>query len=144
MKLNLTVWQRVRVTTLVGGLRGSLAVMRKGGKILDVVELSKQEQQEVGLVAVGQSIHWEDTDCRFALEIKDREAAGLLKQVVEDHVQEKNKTESWTYQETKSLVDLCQQLKIDPEVGIEEATAETDDDKTPAAEEDEGDSKDKE
>jgi hypothetical protein len=113
MKLNLTVWQRETIRLSAGELRGSLAVMRKGAKILDVVELSKEEKKKVGYYITPKGPRWGDAEVIFPIEINDHEAANLTQRVIRELVEDLERREAWVAGEADELFDLCEQLKID-------------------------------
>jgi hypothetical protein len=49
--LNLTIWERVQLTTLMAQQRGNPQQYRKSIRVLDVVELNEEEQEAVGYEA---------------------------------------------------------------------------------------------
>ena len=80
--IELTVWERVN---LVGVARGQTAKdldgLRQWLKILEILNLTEEEQVEIGLVQDGQSFQWEDAERLFEMEFEDADYK-LLKDVV--------------------------------------------------------------
>lgn len=51
MKLNLTTWQRINCVNIVGLMAGAnAAAFRKAVKLLDILEMSDEEKEQVGFV----------------------------------------------------------------------------------------------
>lgn len=95
MKLELTQWQRVAVSQLIGGLRGDLALLRKGGKILDALEKT----------GIPQHTDPREMDNRADIEIGDREITRLLKETVEGF-------QGWPMAAYRQVEDLAGQLDV--------------------------------
>ena len=94
MELNLTDWQRMALGQLVGGLRGDLARLRKGSKILDALEKA------------GKIPHQADPrkmENRVKVELGDREAGRLVKELVEGFG-------NWPMAALEQVEDLAGQL----------------------------------
>jgi Lon protease-like protein len=130
MKLNLTVWQREAIRLRVGNLQGTLAIMQKGLKVLNAVELTKEEKKKVGYRRAPRGFEWDDTETRFSVEINDREAINLVKRAVRELAADLETRELWTPQDAENLPDLCEQLKID----LDEVIAKVAEKKASAAE----------
>jgi hypothetical protein len=116
MKAELTTWERERLMRLLAGVRNaSLATVRKGMKAWDALELSDEEKEEVGYQQHPQGgARWQDTEREFEVEIKDREAAGLVVRLLKTHVREKNEQEDWSMNDAL-LLGLCKKLDVDPD-----------------------------
>lgn len=104
MLLNLNTWQRLMLRALVATTHGDLRKIRQGLKALDVLELTPEEREAVGLVdhPDGGST-WTEAGHRFELEFSD-EAIELLRELVAAK-------DDWPM--TRDVVDLCEQLGIE-------------------------------
>jgi len=106
MKLSLTPWQRIHLAMIVGGLRGDVRLMRKAIKALDILDLTEAEEAKIGYKQTPTGSQWSDTERRFELEIKDKEAATVVKQAAESYT-------GWPVAQAREVIDLCQQLGIE-------------------------------
>jgi len=105
-KVELTTWDRLRLIGIVEQLRGNVGLIRRAGRVLDILALTDEEKEEVGLHQEGPVTTWKDRDRTFQLEMADDELA-LLKQALPSY-------DGWRATEL-SLVDaLFERLKIDP------------------------------
>lgn len=103
MKLNLNTWQRVTLLTLVSSARGDLRAVRKALKALDVLEMTAEEREAVGLTErPNGAVTWADGGRRFELEVDDDVAAWLREQV----------TAKADWPVSADVVDLCEQLGV--------------------------------
>lgn len=78
MELQLTTWERLTLVRIVGSLTGDARLYHKAGKILDVVELTEQEREEIGLRQVGDRFQWKDPARLWELHVNDREAKSVI------------------------------------------------------------------
>ena len=103
MILNLNTWQRMTLVTMTNGVKGDLRTVRKALKALDVLEMTAEEREAVGLTEhPNGAVTWTDAAHRFELEVDDNTAAFLRQQV-------EAKTD-WPV--SADVVDLCEQLGI--------------------------------
>jgi len=110
MKLTVNIWERVMLGVVLGQLQGvNLATLRKAGKALDVIELSPTEAEEVGLSNLPNGgIAWTDGNKEYDLEIKDPEAAHVLKLAFSQFT-------GWQGQDTRRALVLAEKLGIEEE-----------------------------
>jgi hypothetical protein len=105
MNLNLTTWQRLQLLMLVNGVRGDLRTVRKALKLIDVLEMSAEERQEVGLQATPGGFTWNVQDKCWELEIGDSNLLAFLKEQVEGR-------KDWPAAAGKEVLNLSEQLGI--------------------------------
>lgn len=80
MKLTLDVWERAMLVNVVGSVSGTAARIRKAGTALDILEFSPTEQKEINFRRLPNGNQtWNPSDITYDLEIKDREAASLVR-----------------------------------------------------------------
>lgn len=96
MRLQLTDWQRMVSHQLVGGLRGDLARLRKGAKILTALEQPEDVPEKADPGAM---------EPRVAVEIGDKEAARLFKELVAGFT-------GWPLVALDAIEDLFEQLGL--------------------------------
>jgi len=110
MKLTVNVWERVMLGVVLGQLQGiNLATLRKASKALDVVEFSPTEAEEIGLVNLPNGgIAWTEGTKEYDLEIKDPEAAHVLKLAFSQY-------QGWKGQDTRGALVLAEKLGIEEE-----------------------------
>jgi len=109
MKLELTTWQRVIVISILNALRGPVAIVRKAGKLLDILDLSQEEKADIGLVELAPgSFQWKDAGRTWEMEIADRELAAFLKQQVQAF-------QDWPVARRADVEDLLAQLGVGDE-----------------------------
>lgn len=107
MKLNLTTWQRMACVQALNAQAGHISMLRKALRLLDVLELSPEEREQVGLVQhPNGNMSWQDPALRFELEIADRELAAFLRRAVEGY-------QGWPVSEAGLALDLAEQLGLD-------------------------------
>ena len=103
MILNLNTWQRMTLLTMVNNVKGDLRTVRKALKAIDVLEMTAEEREAVGLTEhPNGAVTWTDAAHRFELEVDDNTAAFLRTQV-------EAKTD-WPV--SADVVDLCEQLGV--------------------------------
>lgn len=103
VQLSLNTWQRMTLLTMVNNVKGDLRTVRKALKALDVLEMSDEEREAVGLVDhPNGAVTWTEATHRFELEVDDNTAAFLRQQV-------EAKTD---WPATVDVVDLAEQLGI--------------------------------
>lgn len=104
MQLNLTTWQRLTLLQMMNGVQGDLRTVNKALKLIDLLELTPEEQEAIGLQATPDgTIRWADNGQRFELEVKDGNLAAFLKEQVEAK-------QDWPA--VADVVDLAEQLGI--------------------------------
>jgi len=62
--------------------RGDLKFLRRALRVLETLELSEQEKEEVGLVQAGEMLRWRDEERRFSIKLEDEDFK-LLSQALE-------------------------------------------------------------
>jgi len=107
----LTTWERVMLLNVLGEARGNLATLRRAGKAMDALELSDEDQAEVGFqtVATPQGevrYQWLDQAHTFTVEIADPEAVAIVKQSAASY-------EDW------SVADLARVEALLVKLGVE-------------------------
>ncbi len=103
MTLKLNTWQRMTLLTMVNNVKGDLRTVRKALKALDVLEMTAEEREAVGLTEhPNGAVTWTDAGHRFELEVDDNTTAFLRQQV-------EAKTD-WPV--SADVIDLCEQLGI--------------------------------
>ena len=114
MKLKITAWQRFQCIQVVGGLRGNVAILHQGGKLLDILQFTDKEKAEIGYLELGGGqAKWRDADRIFDIEIKDGNQGDLLKRALEQFA-------DWPVANARQVLDLLEQ------VGVEVAEPEGD------------------
>lgn len=104
MLLNCNTWQRLMLRALVATTHGDLRKIRQGLKALDVLELTPEEREAVGLVDHPDGgATWTEAGHRFELEFSD-EAIELLRELVAAK-------DDWPM--SRDVVDLCEQLGVE-------------------------------
>ncbi len=104
MQFNLTTWQRLTLLQMMNGMQGDLRTVRKALKLIDVLELTPEEQEAIGLQAAPDgTIRWTDNGQRFEMEIADGNLVAFLKEQVEAK-------RDWPA--VADVVDLAEQLGI--------------------------------
>jgi hypothetical protein len=106
MKLLLTTWQRVMLSTVVGNMQGDVRLMHTAIKAMDALELTTEEIQAVGfsILPDGQP-QWKNAEHRFELEFEDAKIVNLLKQGVASF-------KGWPFFNYQQVLNLCEQLDI--------------------------------
>lgn len=109
MKLNLTTWQRIMCVQALNAQAGHISLIRKALRLLEILELSQDDRETVGLreLATG-GFSWRDTERRFELEIADRELAAFLKRAVSSY-------QNWPVEQARQVADLFAQLGVEVE-----------------------------
>ena len=103
MQLKLNTWQRMTLVTMTNGVKGDLRTVRKALKALDVLEMTAEEREAVGLTErPNGAVTWADGGRRFELEVDDDVAAWLREQV----------TAKSDWPVSADVVDLCEQLGV--------------------------------
>jgi hypothetical protein len=104
MILNINTWQRIQLELLIGEVKGPAATVRKAVKLLDVLEMSKDEKEAVGLRQVQGGMVWDEPDHLFSIEIKDGNLEVFLRELVKQK-------EDWPA--NRHALDLIDQLGVD-------------------------------
>lgn len=81
--VELTTWERTRLVQVVGQLRGGAALVRTAMHILDKLELTDKEKEQVGWQDVGAAAKWEKAELTFEVAFTIEEWR-LLEQAVND------------------------------------------------------------
>jgi len=105
MKLNLTTWQRLQLLMLMNSVQGDLRTINKALKLIDLLEMGEDEQEEVSLRSTPTGFTWDDPNKRWDIEVKDRNLVTFLKQKVE-------LKQDWPAVSGREVLDLCEQLNI--------------------------------
>jgi len=81
-KINLTTWERVQLLTCVPA-QDTVSNVRKHLRVMDILELSEDEQKLVEFTNVGQGFQWarEKADHEFELVFEDSDLEHLVKLV---------------------------------------------------------------
>ena len=81
-KINLTTWERVQLLACVP-VQDTVSNVRKHIRIMDVLELSEDDQKLVGFTNVGQGFQWarDKQDYEFELTFEDSDLEHLVKLV---------------------------------------------------------------
>jgi hypothetical protein len=103
-EIEFTIWQRLSLLQVLGGLRGDLSVMRRGVKVMDKVDLSQDERESAGVRPEGNSLKWENQATK-TIELTEPEFS-LVKRVVRDY-------QGWTLAGADELFDLAEKLDIE-------------------------------
>lgn len=108
MKVVFNPWQRIILLNMVSAREGNVGVMRNCMKLLDVLELSLEETQEIGLTVDQQTgnITIAKPMTEFTLELPDGEPLELLRELVKSNQQ-------WPARNAREVVGLFEQLQID-------------------------------
>ena len=78
MKLLLNTWERLMLTRIVGSLTGDARLYHKAGKVLDVLEMSETERNEIDFRQIGNNFHWDDVQKVWELEVRDQESKSVI------------------------------------------------------------------
>ena len=104
MTLTVNTWQRMTLLTMVNNVKGDLRTVRKALKAIDVLEMTADEREAVGLTEhPNGAVTWTDAGHRFELEVDDNTGAFLRHQV--------EVKSDWPV--SADVVDLCEQLGIE-------------------------------
>jgi len=107
MKLKITAWQRFQCIQAVGGLRGNVAILHLGGKLLDILQFSDKEKAEIGYQEMGGGqAQWRDAARTFDIEIKDGNQGDLLKRALEQQ-------NDWPVANARQVLDLLEQVGVE-------------------------------
>lgn len=108
MQLNLTTWQRVMCSLIIGGVQGDIRAFRTGCRLLEVLELSEEDQAMAGFeVLPDGGFRWSNAQHRFEISIEGDDLDMLRR-----HVQ----THQWSIGESRvhlrEVDDLLEQLGV--------------------------------
>ncbi len=115
MNLHLTTWQRVKCINIISELQGDARLLRKAFRLLDLLDLSSAEKEEIGLYQDASGIGWDPAKAQgkvWDIEIPDPELVDFLKLHVQHHGR-------WPVSSAREIFDLLEQL------GIQEGEHET-------------------
>lgn len=102
---NLTTWDRMMISQVIGALRGDVRMVRKAGKILDAVEMTEDEKLFANVRQEGGMLAWDNVDYEWPIEINDPDSLALLK--------EKLSANDWMGAQYKQVIRLCSVLGIE-------------------------------
>jgi hypothetical protein len=105
MQLNLTTWQRITLTQIIGGLQGTVATIRLAERLLDLLDLTPVEAQQIGLEVSERGLTWRVTNQTWPIEIANKEQINLLKQTVQNY-------QGWRPGQRQAREDLFRQLGL--------------------------------
>ena len=69
--IKLTTWERLTIAAIVGAMTGTVADVRRAGKVLDVVEFNDEDAKAIGLVADAGGVRWEEQSREWDLELDE-------------------------------------------------------------------------
>lgn len=106
MKLNLTTWQRIEIIVRIRALRGDANLLRKAMKLLDILELTDEEQSEISLRTTKEgNLMWKNPDTRWEIEIADGNLVAFIQEVI-------GAEKGWPVQNAQEILDLLEQLGL--------------------------------
>ena len=80
----LTTWDRVVISQIIGAIEGDLKTIRIAGKLLDAVEMKPEESAEVHLRVTDGMTLWDEPERLWNVEITSK-AAQLLSERLQAH-----------------------------------------------------------
>ena len=69
--IKLTTWERLTISSIVGSMTGTVAEVRRAGKVLDALEFNDEDAKAIGLVADPNGVRWEDQTREWEIELDD-------------------------------------------------------------------------
>ena len=105
MKIEVNTWQRQMLSMLCGGMRGDVATIRKASRLLDILELTKEEKRAINLRATPKGLTWDDVDKVYALDIEEEEGIELLRELYSSFDQ-------WPAAQRQLVLDLGSTLGV--------------------------------
>ncbi len=69
--IKLTTWERLTISAIVGSMTGTVAEVRRAGKLLDALEFNDEDAKAIGLVADPSGVRWEDETREWEVELDD-------------------------------------------------------------------------
>jgi hypothetical protein len=102
--MELTTWQRTMLEQAVGSVQGNVATVRTASQILDVLEMTDEEKEAVGLTdhPDGYKV-WTDTEKTWDIELTDWQRK-IARNAVEQF-------QGWQAANADQLFDLIEQLE---------------------------------
>lgn len=79
--ISLTVFERLQLMGWLNQRQGDLRFLRRAMRVLDALELSEEEREEVGLVEADGMLRWQDQERVFRIELEDADFALLAEAV---------------------------------------------------------------
>lgn len=76
--IKLTTWERLTISSIVGSMTGTVAEVRRAGRVLDVLEFNDEDAKAIGLVADPSGVRWEDQTREWEVEL-DQDAIVLAR-----------------------------------------------------------------
>ena len=106
LELDLSIWQRFMLLTIVRSQRPSMENSYRGHKILDVMNFTDAEAEEIDFVLYPTGATWnQKAKNKYVVVLKGRPLIRWLKEIVEPHV-------GWPPDKYEESLDLRQQLGI--------------------------------
>lgn len=69
--IKLTTWERLTISAIVGSMTGTVAEVRRAGKLLDALDFNEEDAKAIGLVADPSGVRWEDQTREWEVELDD-------------------------------------------------------------------------
>lgn len=69
--IKLTTWERLTISAIVGSMTGTVAEVRRAGKVLDQVEFNDEDAKAIGLVAEFGVVDWKNKSREWDIELDD-------------------------------------------------------------------------
>jgi hypothetical protein len=117
VKCELTIWERQFLEMNAGGIRGPAASMRQAFRLIDAVELTDGEKDEIGYRILPQGPHWNGDGPVAEVEIGD---PSLAQRLVRDYIESNEKRESWTPDLMRRTEALSQKVGVNFDTVIQE------------------------
>ena len=118
-EVNLSIWQRLYLSSVLSQGRGSVGAIRKAFKILDIIEITPAEKEKLGWEQRGDRVKWND------------EVAGDMNRVftfdgnlyvfLQAELRKIDEAQGFPMEAAAEVVDLADQFKL----GEEEEHPET-------------------
>lgn len=107
MQLGLTTWQRITLVQVLGQQQGPVATIRKASSLLDILEFTPEEQEQIKLISEEPgTLRWTETGTIWHIEITEPDQEQFLKRAIEHH-------QGWHVRDKDALFDLMDQLGIE-------------------------------
>ena len=69
--IKMTTWERLTIAAIVGSMTGTVAEVRRAGKVLDVLDLNDEDAKAIGLVADPDGVRWKDHTREWEVELDE-------------------------------------------------------------------------
>ena len=117
--LKFNVWERVWLQIRVSNMKGPAGLMRKAFKLLDVLELTDEEQEAINYRQGPQGPQWDDTDYKVEITLP-ADTKPILQRLVRDEIKAREAKEAWSLGLMKNIEGLCETLGVDFDVVLDE------------------------